>query len=159
MNTGKQPKLLIVLGPTASGKSDLGMELARRYNGEIIAADSRTVYRGMDIGTAKPNAEDQAEIQHWGLDLVEPNEPYSAAQFKAYANAAIRDIAGRGKLPVMVGGTGLYINAVLYDYQFPTGDDTAKRAEYSAMEVGENGPEGCAERAAQGLRGGRAAGH
>ncbi len=131
-----EPKLVIILGPTASGKSDLGMELARRFNGEIIAADSRTVYRGMDIGTAKPSLGDQTEIQHWGLDLVEPNEPFNAAQFKAYANAAVANIAGRGKLPIMVGGTGLYIDAVLYDYRFPTGDDIAKRSEYAAMGVG-----------------------
>ena len=136
MATTSEPKLVVILGPTASGKSDLGLELARRFNGEIIAADSRTVYRGMDIGTAKPTAEDQTKIPHWGLDLVEPGTPYNAAQFKTYAQAAIGDITGRGKLPIMVGGTGLYIDAVLYNYQFPTGDDTAKRAEYTAMETG-----------------------
>lgn len=121
------PKLIVVLGPTASGKSDLGMHLAQKYNGEIICADSRTVYRGMDIGTAKPSLADRALVAHHLLDVVDPGEPFSASEFKRLALAAIADITARGKLPVMVGGSGLYIDAVLYDYQFAESVDVAER--------------------------------
>jgi len=94
------------------------MRLAKEFNGEIICADSRTVYTGMGIGTAKPTKAEQGEIPHWGLDLVDPGEAYSAAKFKKYAQAAVADIQNRGKLPILVGGTGLYVDSVLYDYQF-----------------------------------------
>jgi len=110
--------LLAIVGPTASGKTALALDIAERYGGEIICADSRTIYKGMDIGTAKPTAQEQARVQHWGLDLVEPNEPFSAADFKKYATEAIADIRSRGKLPLLVGGTGLYVDAVLYDFTF-----------------------------------------
>jgi tRNA dimethylallyltransferase len=131
--TSSQPKLVVILGPTASGKSDLGMKLAENYGGEIICADSRTVYRGMDIGTAKPSLVDQARVRHWGLDLVDPGEGYSAAQFKAMALEAIDDISGRGRLPIMVGGSGLYIDGVLFDYQFPSAAQEQQRASLAAM--------------------------
>ena len=98
-------KLVVVLGPTASGKSDLGMQLACTYDGEIICADSRTVYRYMDIGTAKPTTADQAHIPHHLLDIVDPGLPFSASEFKRLANIAIDDITERGKLPIMVGGS------------------------------------------------------
>jgi tRNA dimethylallyltransferase len=94
------------------------MRLAKELNGEIICADSRTVYKGMDIGTAKPTAAEQARVPHWGLDLVDPGEAYSAARFQKYAQEAINDIKNRGKLPILVGGTGLYIDGVLYGYGF-----------------------------------------
>ena len=113
-----QPKLLVIVGPTASGKSDLAIRVAKEFNGEIICADSRTVYKGMDIGTAKPSNANQRAIRHWGLDLVEPGQLYSAAQFKAYAQEKILDIQSRNKLPVLVGGTGLYIDSVLFDFSF-----------------------------------------
>lgn len=122
--TTQRPKLVVIVGPTASGKSALAHRLAKHYDGEIIAADSRTIYRGMDIGTAKPSREEQGEIPHWGLDLVNPDQPYSAKQFKDYAKVRISDIQKRGHLPILVGGTGLYINSVIFDYQF---DADAKR--------------------------------
>ena len=122
------PKLVVVLGPTASGKSDLAMQLAQKYNGELICADSRTVYRGMDIGTAKPSDEDQTAVRHHLLDIVDPGEAFSAAEFKKLAEIAIRDISARGKLPIMVGGSGLYIDAVLYDYNFSKSVDPAERS-------------------------------
>jgi tRNA dimethylallyltransferase len=110
--------LVVIVGPTASGKSGLAMDLAEQFGGEIICADSRTVYKGMDIGTAKPSLEDQALIPHWGLDLVEPDEPFSAADFKEYAVQKIAEIRARGHIPFLVGGTGLYVDAVVFDYQF-----------------------------------------
>jgi len=117
-------KLITIVGTTASGKSGLAMELARCLDGEIIAADSRTVFKGMDIGTAKSSYEDRQEIPHWGLDLVEPGERFTAADFQAYANSAIDDIQARGKQPIMVGGTGLYVDSVLFNFDFR--DDTAE---------------------------------
>ena len=110
--------LIVIVGPTASGKSDLAIRLAERHNGEIICADSRTIYRHMDIGTAKPSKEDQARVPHWGLDLVEPGERFTAADFQAYANEKIADIRARGKVPFLVGGSGLYVDAVILEYQF-----------------------------------------
>jgi tRNA dimethylallyltransferase len=120
--------LVVIAGPTASGKSAFAMEIAKKYNGELICADSRTVYKGMDIGTAKPSAADQKEIKHHLLDVVEPDQPFTAAQFKELANKAIADITARGKLPIMVGGTGLYIDSVIFDYQFGDPADPDKRA-------------------------------
>jgi tRNA dimethylallyltransferase len=117
--------LLAIVGPTASGKSAVALELAKRLDGEIICADSRTIYRGMDIGTAKPSNEEQAQVPHHLLDVVDPSERYTAAQFKSAAEAAIEDIKNRGKLPIMVGGTGLYSDSVLFDYRF-TGSSTER---------------------------------
>lgn len=114
--------LVVIVGETASGKSALAMELAKQFDGEIICADSRTIYKGMDIGTAKPSKHDQSEVKHYLLDVVEPGQRYSAAQFKVDALKAIEDISNRGKLPIMVGGTGLYIDAVVFDYGFTGGD-------------------------------------
>lgn len=123
-----RPELIAIVGPTASGKTSLALDIAERWNGEIICADSRTVYKGMNIGTAKPTAEEQSRVRHWGLDLVEPGEPFSAADFKQYANAAIADIHSRGKLPLLVGGTGLYVDAVLYDFMFgPPANETLRQ--------------------------------
>lgn len=113
-----RPKLVVIVGPTASGKSQLALRIAQEYNGEIIAADSRTIYRGMEIGTAKPSPEDQSKVKHWGLDLVEPGQPFSAYKFKTYTQEAIADIRKREKMPILVGGTGLYIDAVLFDFSF-----------------------------------------
>jgi tRNA dimethylallyltransferase len=110
--------LITIVGPTASGKTALAIELAERWNGEIICADSRTVYKGMDIGTAKPTATEQAKVPHWGIDLVEPSERFTASDFKRYADEKIEDIRSRGKVPFLVGGTGLYIDAVVYDFTF-----------------------------------------
>ena len=117
-----RPKLIALVGPTASGKSALALKIAKEFDGEIIAADSRTIYKGMDIGTAKPTPQERAEIPHWGLDLVEPGEPFSAYMFQKYAQESISDIQNRGKLPILVGGTGLYIDSLLFDYEFSPPD-------------------------------------
>ena len=129
--------LIVITGPTASGKTSLAIELADRYGGEIICADSRTVYKGMDIGTAKPTAEEQARVPHWGLDLVEPNERFTAADFKRYASAKMEEIRERGKVPFLVGGTGLYIDGVIFDYQFGPKADEEVRAELERMSIDE----------------------
>ena len=112
------PKLIVVLGPTACGKSGLGVELAKRCGGEIVSADSRQIYRGLDLGTGKITPEEMEGIPHHMLDVVEPNTPYSVADFQRGAYAAIDDILARGRVPLLVGGTGLYIRAVAQGFVF-----------------------------------------
>lgn len=129
--------LIVVVGPTASGKSALAMRIAQKFNGEIIAADSRTIYRGMDIGTAKPSEEDRHRTPHHLIDVRSPDESFSAAEFKSLAAAAIADIHTRGRLPVLVGGTGLYVDAVLFNYQFGPVADSAERERLSMFSVEE----------------------
>lgn len=119
-----ETNLLAIVGPTASGKTALAIETAKKYGGEIICADSRTIYRGLDIGTAKPSIEERQGIPHYGLDLVNPDEKFSASDFKKRAEGWILDIKNRGKLPIIVGGTGLYVDALLYNYSFaPQGSE------------------------------------
>lgn len=131
-----QPFVAIV-GETASGKSAMAMELAQEFDGEIICADSRTIYKGMDIGTAKPSAADRSLISHHILDVITPDQRFSAADFKAQAEAAIADILTRGKLPIMVGGTGLYVDAVLYDFAFRAAANPAERQKLEKLSVEE----------------------
>lgn len=130
-------QLITIIGPTASGKTALALDLAQRFDGEIICADSRTLYRGMDIGTAKPTRAEQARVPHHLLDVLDPGEVLSAAAFKTLAEGAITDIAGRGRVPFLVGGSGLYIDAVLFDYQFPKPADPGQRAELETMSLRE----------------------
>ena len=114
----EQGKLVVVLGTTACGKSGLGVELALRFGGEIVSADSRQVYRGLDLGTGKITAEETKGVPHYLLDIVSPNESYSVAQFQQDAYAAIDDILSRGTPPFLVGGTGRYVWAVAEGYPF-----------------------------------------
>jgi tRNA dimethylallyltransferase len=111
-------KLLVIIGPTAVGKTNLSIEMAKRYDGEIISGDSMQIYRGMDIGTAKITEEEMQGIPHHLIDIKEPEESFSVAEFQLLVRAKINEIAKRGKLPIIVGGTGLYIQSVIYDYQF-----------------------------------------
>lgn len=127
--------LIVIVGETGSGKSALALKLAQKFNGEIIAADSRTIYMGMDIGTAKPSDKDRKQVPHHLLDIIEPNEHFTAAQFKNLAMAAITDIHKRGKLPIMVGGTGLYIDSVIFDYDFRPPADPKRRAELQKLSI------------------------
>lgn len=127
--------LIVITGPTASGKSGLAMELAQRYGGEIICADSRTIYRGMDIGTAKPTAADQALVRHHLLNVAEPGQKFTAADFKVMAEAAIDDIRRRGHIPFLVGGTGLYVDGVVLDYKFGAPADEQQRERLMALRV------------------------
>lgn len=106
-------KLLVIVGPTASGKTEVAIELCRLLGGEIVSADSALVYRGMDIGSAKPTPEEQARAKHHLIDIRNPDEEYSAAQWAQDATQAITDIRARGKQPIIVGGTGFYVNALL----------------------------------------------
>lgn len=118
---------IVILGPTGSGKTGVAIEVAKDIGGEIISADSRAIYKGLDIGTAKPTPEEQAQVPHWGLDLVEPGERFTVADWKPYAEQKITEIKNRGHVPVIVGGTGLYIDALVYDYQFKGACDSASR--------------------------------
>ena len=127
--------LVVIAGPTASGKTSLAITLAEKYDGEIICADSRTIYKTMDIGTAKPTKQERKRVVHWGLDLVEPGARFTAADFKTYALSKIDDIRRRGKVPFLVGGTGLYIDAVLFDYQFGDGFDAALRSKLEQLSI------------------------
>jgi tRNA dimethylallyltransferase len=114
----KSLPLIAILGPTASGKTALALRLAKKYGGEIICADSRTIYKGMDIGTAKPTREERKDISHHLLDLIEPGQTYTIYQFQKSAQKLITAIRKRGKFPILVGGSGLYLYTILFDYDF-----------------------------------------
>ncbi len=129
--------LIVIVGPTASGKTAFAIRLAQKINGEIICADSRTVYTGMDIGTAKPTKQERQLVPHWGLDIVEPNIRFSAANFQTYALKTIADIRNRGKTPILVGGTGLYVDAIIFDYQFGSAPDEYLRQQLNGMNLEE----------------------
>lgn len=116
---GGNPPLVVILGPTAVGKSQLALQLALEFGGEIVSADSRQIYRGMDIGTAKPTPQERAEAPHHLLGIVDPDQPFTLAQYLAAANQAIAEIQARHRVPFLVGGTGLYIRAVLEGFQVP----------------------------------------
>jgi len=108
-----RPRIVCVVGPTASGKTEIGVAIAEAVGGEIVSADSRQVYRGFDIGTAKPSAAERARARHHCVDLVEPDDTFDVARFRAAAAAAIADITRRGRAAIVVGGTGLYVRALL----------------------------------------------
>ena len=125
--------LLVIVGETASGKSALALELAQILNGELICADSWTVRREVNIGTAKPTAAEIALVRHHVLDVAGPDEDFTAAVFKRLANEAIEDITKRGKLPILVGGTGLYIDGVIYDFGFLAEGDRTEREVFNVI--------------------------
>ena len=128
-NTSKK-SLVILVGPTAVGKTAASIGLAKALNGEIISGDSMQIFRGLDIGTAKITKEEMDGVPHHLIDIKEPYDSFSAAEFKRLADAAIADIHSRGKLPMIVGGTGFYVNSVLYEYHFGEADtDPAYREE------------------------------
>ena len=126
----EKKKLVILTGPTAVGKTALSLKLAGRIGGEIISADSMQVYRGMDIGSAKATPQERALIPHHLIDLLDPSEEFHVVRFQEEARRAIEDIASRGKIPIMTGGTGFYIQAVLYDIDFT---EAAEDAQYRQM--------------------------
>ena len=133
MDQGKMP-LVVLTGPTAVGKTRLSVELAQRINGEIISADSMQVYRGMDIGSAKVTLEERKGIPHYLIDEFDPDEEFHVVKFQEYAKKYIRMIYEKGKIPILVGGTGFYIQAVLYDIDFTeSGSDTSYRTELQEL--------------------------
>lgn len=114
----KKPRVIVIGGPTASGKTDLSVELAKQINGQIISADSMQIYKEMDIGTAKITEEEMQGIPHYMIDIVSPDQRYSVAQYKEEAEKTIKKILEQGKVPIIVGGTGLYINSLIYNIQY-----------------------------------------
>ncbi|MFR0796161.1 MAG: tRNA (adenosine(37)-N6)-dimethylallyltransferase MiaA [Oscillospiraceae bacterium] len=137
-----QPKIVVITGPTASGKTALGVALAQRLGGEVVSADSMQIYRGMDIGTAKPTPEEMQGVPHHMIDIADPAENYSVSRYAAQAAACVDDILARGKLPIVVGGTGLYIDSLIAGRTFADGTaDTALRQELSERydEIGGEG--------------------
>ena len=113
-----KPKVIVICGPTASGKTALSIELAKKINGEIVSCDSMQIYKDMDIGTAKPTIEEMQGIKHYMLDFVSPDERYSVADYKKQAKQAIREIIEKGKVPIVVGGTGLYVDSLIYEIEY-----------------------------------------
>ena len=119
-------KLIAIVGPTATGKSNVAVELAKRIGGEIISADSMQVYKGMNIGTAKITPEEMQGIPHYLIDVVDTAEAFSVAEYQRLARQKISEIAARGKIPILVGGTGLYVRSVIDKLEFPTGETASK---------------------------------
>lgn len=131
---GEKPAVIAVAGPTASGKSDLGLKLAQRLGGEIICMDSMQIYRRMDIGTAKPTAQERALVPHHMLDVADPTEAYAVADYAVAAEQVIAQILSRGRVPILVGGTGLYLKALMDGLSLGgTGGDERLRAELNAL--------------------------
>ncbi len=125
--------LVIITGPTASGKTALSVELAKRIDGEIISADSMQVYKGMDIGTAKVTNEEMQGVPHHLIDILDPREDFNVYEFKTRAKAAVDDIVSRGKIPIIAGGTGFYIQALLYDIDFTDEENEDTKPELEAF--------------------------
>ncbi|WP_337991216.1 tRNA (adenosine(37)-N6)-dimethylallyltransferase MiaA [Lysinibacillus sp. JNUCC 51] len=132
----QQAEVVAIVGPTASGKTALSIELAKKYNGEIINGDSMQIYRGLDIGTAKITEEEMEGVPHHLLSFKEPTESFSVADYQKLVRAKIAEIQAHGKLPIIVGGSGLYVQAVLYDFQFTEEqvDEAARKAYYAELE-------------------------
>lgn len=134
-----QPRIVVITGPTATGKTALALDLAQRHAGEIVSADSRQIYRHLDIGTAKPTEEQQARVRHYLIDVADPDERFDAARFRGLAEAAVADIARRGKRVFLVGGTGLYIRALIHGLFVGPSADPALRCRLAQQEK-EHGP-------------------
>lgn len=137
----KKQKLIVLIGPTAVGKTSLSIELAKRFNAEIISGDSMQIYKGMDIGTAKITQEEMEGIPHHLLDIKEPEESFSTAEFQELVRAKIEEISTRGRLPMIVGGTGLYIQSAIYDYHFTASPSDQSFREALERQADEDGPE------------------
>ena len=119
MTKQEKPKVIVICGPTASGKTALGVERAKKINSEIISCDSMQIYKDMNIGTAKPTKEEMQGIKHYLIDIISPNERFSVADYKLEAKKAIKEILNKGKTPIIVGGTGLYLNSLIYEIEYP----------------------------------------
>lgn len=137
MNNFQQKPLLVIVGPTASGKSSLALQLAQDLGGEIISADSRSIYKGLDIGTAKPSILEQRKVPHFGLDLAMPDERFTVADFQKYAKKKIAEIRARGKMPILVGGSGLYVDSVIFDYEMQDDFSSEERNRLNSLSIEE----------------------
>ncbi len=113
-----KPKVIVIVGPTASGKTTLSIELAKKIDGEIVSCDSMQIYRDMNIGSAKPTLEEMQGIKHYMIDIVNPDERFSVAEYKRQAEAAIEEIIAKGKVPIVIGGTGLYADSLIYGIEY-----------------------------------------
>lgn len=143
------PKILVIVGPTASGKTRMAVELAQRHNGEVISADSMQIYRTMDIGTAKPTKEEMGGVPHHMIDVADPEEDFSVARYVEMAARCVDDVLARGKLPIVAGGTGLYIDSLLSGRTFASfSPDSALRGELE-QELAEKGGQAMLEALAQ----------
>lgn len=143
----QKQKVIVICGPTASGKTALSIELAKQINGEIVSADSMQIYKDMNIGTAKPTKEEMQGVKHYLIDFVSPDERYSVADYKQEAKKAIRKILKKGKVPIVVGGTGLYVDSLIYEIEYPNMEFDEEYREKLEKEVEENGLEGLYEKA------------
>lgn len=137
----RKRQVIVICGPTASGKTALSIELAKRINGEIVSCDSMQIYKKMDIGTAKPTTHEMQGIKHYLIDFVSPDERYSVADYKKDAKKAIKEILDRGKIPIVVGGTGLYIDSLIYEIEYQDIEFDEKYRKYLEKRVEENGLE------------------
>ena len=137
MKDSNKPFLVVIVGPTASGKTELSIELAKRINGEIISGDSMQVYKQMDIGTAKVTDDEMDGVPHYMIDILNPDESFSAYDFKNRAEVLIEDITSRGKVPIIAGGTGLYIQSLIYDYPFDDEAVSKKTEEETRIKLAE----------------------
>ena len=137
----QKDKVIVICGPTASGKTALSIELAKKVNGEIISCDSMQIYKDMNIGTAKPTIEEMQGIKHYLLDFVSPNERYSVADFKKDAKNAIKEILSKGKVPIIVGGTGLYLDSLIYEIEYQNIEFDENHRKKLEQEVEEKGLE------------------
>ena len=143
----QKDKVIVICGPTASGKTALSIELAKKVNGEIISCDSMQIYKDMNIGTAKPTIEEMQGIKHYLLDFVSPNERYSVADFKKDAKNAIKEILSKGKVPIIVGGTGLYLDSLIYEIEYQNIEFDENYRKELEQEVEEKGLEELYEQA------------
>jgi tRNA dimethylallyltransferase len=148
-NDKEKAPLLVLVGPTAVGKTTLAVELALRLQGEIVTADSMQVYRGLDIGTAKPTREEQRGVPHWLIDVVDCNESFNVAKYRELAHKVIAEINKRGHLPILSGGTGLYVKAVLNEFLFPDQGASPEIREQLLEDAENYGPYHLHERLAQ----------
>lgn len=143
----QKEKVIVICGPTASGKTKLSIELAKTINGEIVSCDSMQIYKEMNIGTAKPNKEEMQGIKHYLIDFVSPDERYSVADYKKDAKNAIKEILEKGKIPIIVGGTGLYVDSLIYEIEYPNIEFDEKYRQKLEKEVEQNGLESLYEKA------------
>ena len=135
----KKPIVIVICGPTASGKTGLSIELAKQIDGEIISCDSMQIYKDMDIGTAKPTIEEMQGIKHYLISSIEPTQRYSVADYKKEAKKAIIEVIKKGKTPIIVGGTGLYVNSLIYEIEYPEiefDEEYRKKLEKQVIEYG-----------------------